>query len=84
MAGRAAEQALTRVLAYLEGAGLGVDARRTQAALRLIEQTLEEHPEDLVARVMAALPAHFILSSSPLPPATPRLKRSSIRYAPYL
>lgn len=84
MAGRAAEQALSRVLAYLDGAGLSLDARRTQAALRLIERALDEYPEDLVASVMAVLPAHFILSSSPLPPATPPLRRSSVRYAPYL
>lgn len=76
------EQLVSRVLAYVAGTGLPVRRDTTIAALRLVEQALEQDAvEDVYAYVMDRLPQQFSLPQVDLPPLAPPIRRGSIGYS---
>lgn len=77
------EQALDRVLAYLEWSGIPLTDSVCLAALKLVESVLAEPAEDPLAAVMDRLPEHFQLPHGARPPLAPPLKRGSIGYYDY-
>jgi len=87
MARSLAEEAVTRVMQYLIGAGLTPTTDLMRDALQLVSDVLEDagplglpDSAEFMAEVMNRLPERFSLPEPLLPPATPPLMRGSIHY----
>jgi hypothetical protein len=74
------EQALSRVLYYLESSGIELTAENCLNALRMIERVLQQAPQNPMDLLMDELQAQFNLPEPPLPMPYPPLQRSSINY----
>lgn len=75
------EDALGRALTYLRLSGINVDTGTTRAALRLVDEALEEGEEGLLERLMTALPERFGLEQVSVPSAAPPIHHGGIHYA---
>lgn len=74
------EQLLNRIIAYMEGMGVAVDATLAIQALALVESALQQSGEDPFAYVMSRIPDTFALPQLELPPLSPAINRGSIGY----
>ena len=78
------QQALDRVLVYLQGDGLELTAETCRKALRLVDEAMAEGAgPDLPARCMDLVPGHFELSDLEFPRPSPTLIRGHVRYFPH-
>lgn len=87
MARTLAEEAVSRVMQYLVSAGISPTPDVMREALQLVSEVLAEAspvvaPDStaLIAQIMDRLPERFSLPDPLLPPVSPTLERSSIRY----
>ncbi len=74
------ELALTRILAYLEASGVEVTREVNLAALRLVQEALEDSNAAPLDYVMSRIREQFSVPVQPLPPAFPAINRGSIGY----
>ena len=74
------ELALTRMLAYLEASGVEVTREVNLAALRLVQEALEDPAGAPLDYVMERIRERFNMPAERLPPAFPTLNRGSIGY----
>ncbi|WP_417566856.1 hypothetical protein [Marinobacter sp.] len=75
------QQALERVLTYLEDYGVALTADACRQALRLVETSMAEGAgPDLPARCIDNIPGYFELPHESIPDANPPLKRGHIGY----
>lgn len=75
------QQALERVLTYLQEDGVPISTETCRKALLLVEGTLAEgNGVDLPARCVERIPTHFDPVHEPIPAASPSLKRGHIGY----
>ncbi len=74
------ELALTRILTYLEASGLEVTREVNLAALRLVQEALEDPAGAPLEYVMERIRERFNMPAQPLPPAFPAINRGSIGY----
>jgi hypothetical protein len=84
MARTTVEYALGRALAWLRWSGVPHSPDVTRLALGIIEQAVADGSDDLIRRVMEALPQRIATPEARLPPATLPINRISLGYAPYL
>lgn len=75
-----AEQALTRVLFYLESCGLELTNEACIQALQLVQEALTANPEQPMSGVMDQLQKHFELPGLDLTQPVPPINRGSIGY----
>lgn len=75
------QQALERVLTYLDDDGIGLTTDTCRQALRLVDAALAlgDGP-DLPARCIASIPDYFERSCFSIPDANPPLTRGHIGY----
>lgn len=74
------EDALGRALTYLRLSGITVGTGTTRAALRLVDEILEQGEEGLLERLMAVLPERFNLEPPTIPVAAPPIRRGGVQY----
>lgn len=84
MARALCQQALDRVLAYLEGYGIPPTNDVCRRALQLVDSALAECSEGAIARSMDLIPEYFSLPAIDVPPQRPELSRGSIGYWRYV
>ena len=82
MARALCQQALDRVLAYLEGYGIPPTNDVCRRALQLVDSALAEGSEGAIARSMDLIPRYFSLPAIDVPSQRPELRRGSIGYWP--
>ena len=77
------EQALGRVLFYIQDCGLAVTRARCCQAMKLVEAALEAETEaGVYARVLELVPRYFDLPVPDVPVHQPPMQRGSIGYQP--
>ena len=75
------QQALERVLSYLDDDGVVLTADTCRQALRLVDAAMARGDgPDLPARCIASIPDYFEYDSFRIPDANPPLKRGHIGY----
>ncbi len=75
------QQALERVLTYLDDDGVALTANTCRQALRLVEAAMVEGGgPDLPARCIDSIPDYFERPYRRIPDANPPLKRGHIGY----
>lgn len=77
------EQALHRVMRYLEMADISITPHVEKQVLALITQALESHPDNLLPECMRRLPRFFDLPKHPAPCQAPPIHRGSLGYGDY-
>lgn len=77
------EQALHRIISYLDMAGIVITPLIEKRALALITESLDTHSDDLLRVCMARVPAFFELPERPLLCKTPSIHRGSLGYGDY-
>ncbi|MDL0429740.1 hypothetical protein QPM17_01260 [Marinobacter sp. TBZ242] len=75
------QQALERVLTYLDDDGVALTTDTCRRALRLVELALAEGAgSDLPARCVSVIPDYFERPPENIPDANPPMKRGAIGY----
>jgi len=77
------EQALHRIISYLDMAGIVITPLIEKRALGLITEALDAHSDDLLRACMARMPAFFELPERPLLCKAPPIRRGSLGYGDY-
>lgn len=77
------EQALHRVLRYLQMAGVPITSEVEKRALALVAQALESDPANPLPTCMAQLAQSFTLPGQVPPRLAPPLNRGSLGYGDY-
>lgn len=78
---RICQQALDRVIAYLDASGAEITSEGCRQALQLVEQALSKGDEGgVLERVMDRVPDTFELSTITVPAHRPPISRGSICY----
>ena len=75
-----AEQALTRVLFYLESCGVALTHEACLQALQLVHDALLASPAQPMSRVMDELQQRFTIPPIEMAPPVPAINRGSIGY----
>jgi hypothetical protein len=74
------EHALSRILIYIRLLGLPVSREISIEALRLVEEAMQQSPDDIFGYVMQRLPHRFSLPPPSIPRPMPPVNRGSIGY----
>lgn len=75
------QQALDRVLTYLQDDGQALTPGTCRKALRLVDEAIEQDPgPNLPARCMDRLPEYFNPADPEIPLPNPPLDRGHVRY----
>lgn len=77
------EQALHRVLRYLELSGVTITVDAEKQALALVIRALDADPADTFATSMGLIPLYFELPRHSAPRQSPPLCRGSLGYGDY-
>lgn len=77
------EQALGRVLFYIQDCGLAVTRAQCCQAMSLVKESLEADTEaDVYARVLELIPRYFDVPEPNVPLLQPPIRRGSVGYHP--
>lgn len=82
MAKAICQQALDRVMAYLVGYGIEPSNTVCRMALEVVDASLAEGSEGVMARALDKIPEFFELPAPHVPAQRPPLERGSIGYWP--
>lgn len=77
-----AEQALSRLMAYLQLAGMTPTARVSRSAVETVREALEADSDRVVEQTLDKMPQRLRLPEVEIPPPCPPIARSSIGYDP--
>lgn len=84
MAKALCQQALDRVMAYLQGYQIESTNEVCRQALQLVDAALAEGEDGVMERAVDKIPDYFELPEPYIPVQRPTLKRGSIGYRPYV
>ncbi|MAA66240.1 MAG: hypothetical protein CL581_15905 [Alteromonadaceae bacterium] len=84
MARTRCQQALDRVMIYLQGYDIEPTQDVSRRALQLVDSVFAESDEKVIERAVDRIADYFDLPEPDLPEQRPPLKRGSIGYRPYV